>query len=116
MKRKKIVFDASGQIVGRLATQVAIALMGKNKTTFEKNIDGGDKVEIQHVSQIRFTGKKLVQKEYRHHSNHPGGLKSKLAKDVLKNNPQDILLHAVSKMLPRNKMRDERLKRVSFSD
>ena len=115
MKRKKIVFDASGQVVGRLATQIAVALMGKNKASFESNIDAGDKVVVTNVDQIRFTGKKLAQKEYKHHSMHPGGLKIKQAKDVLKTNPEDAVLHAVSKMLPRNKMREQRLKRISFS-
>ncbi len=116
MKRKKIVFDASGQVVGRLATQIAVVLMGKNKASFESHIDGGDKVEVANVAQLRFTGKKLIQKEYKHHSMNPGGLKIKQAKELLKANPKEVLLHAVSKMLPRNKMRDERLKRVSFSD
>lgn len=113
-KRKKIVFDASGQVVGRLATQIAMVLMGKNRPDFELNIDSGDKVEVLNVAEIRFTGKKLAQKEYKHHSMNPGGLKIKLAKDILKTNPKEILLHAVWKMLPRNKMRDQRLKRVSF--
>lgn len=114
MKREKTVVDASGQVVGRVATKVAMALMGKNKPNFETHIDSGDKVEILNVAEIRFTGKKAVQKEYKHHSMNPGGLKIKLAKDLLKNNPQEVLLHAVWKMLPRNKMREERMKRISF--
>ena len=111
-----VVVDAENQIVGRLSSHIAMILRGKHKASYTPHVDCGDNVIVINAEKIRFTGKKLVQKEYRHHSNHPGGLKSKLAKDVLKNNPQDILLHAVSKMLPRNKMRDERLKRVSFSD
>ncbi|MBI2037330.1 MAG: 50S ribosomal protein L13 [Candidatus Magasanikbacteria bacterium] len=114
MKRKKITIDASGQVVGRLATKIAMILMGKNKPDYLPHIDSGDKVEILNVSELRFTGKKMVAKEYKHHSMHPGGLKIKLAKDVMKTNPKEIVLHAVSKMLPKNKTRDARLQRVSF--
>lgn len=114
MKRSKITIDASGQIVGRLATKIATILMGKNKPDYEPHIDSGDKVQVTNVSEVRFTGKKLAVKEYKHHSMHPGGLKIKLAKDVLKTDPKEIILHAVAKMLPKNKTRDARLKRVSF--
>ncbi|MBP6859901.1 MAG: 50S ribosomal protein L13 [Candidatus Magasanikbacteria bacterium] len=114
MKREKISIDASGQVVGRLATKVAMILMGKNKPDYQHHIDSGDKVEIKNVKEIRFTGKKMEAKEYRHHSNHPGGLKTKLAKELMADNPEEIILHAVSKMLPKNKTRNTRLKRVSF--
>jgi large subunit ribosomal protein L13 len=114
MKRSKITIDASGQIVGRLATKIATILMGKHKPDYEPHIDSGDKVQVLNVSEVRFTGKKLSVKEYKHHSMHPGGLKIKLAKDVLKEDPKEIILHAVAKMLPKNKTRDARLKRVSF--
>lgn len=114
MKRKKITIDASGQVVGRLATKVAMILMGKNKPDYLPHIDSGDKVEIVNVKEIRFTGKKGLVKEYKHHSMHPGGLKIKTAKILAKEKPEEILLHAVSRMLPKNKMRGQRLARVSF--
>jgi large subunit ribosomal protein L13 len=114
MKRSKITIDASGQVVGRLATKIATILMGKNKPDFVPHIDSGDKVQILNVNEVRFTGKKLAAKEYKHHSMHPGGLKIKLAKDVMKTNPEETILHAVSRMLPKNKTRDARLKRISF--
>ena len=66
------------------------------------------------IEKIVFSGKKLEQKEYRHHSMHPGGLKSVLAKKVISENPQEVIRHAVWKMLPRNKHRTTRLKRLSF--
>lgn len=114
MKREKIVFDASGQVVGRLATKIAMALMGKNKPDFQYHIDSGDKVQVLNVSELRFTGKKMATKEYKHHSMHPGGLKINLAKDLIKDDPKEIIIHAVSKMLPKNKTRSARLQRISF--
>lgn len=114
MKRQKITIDASGQIVGRLATKVAMILMGKNKPDFQPHIDTGDKVEILNVGEIRFTGKKMDAKGFRHHSNYPGGLKTVMVKDLIKEDPKEIILHAVSRMLPKNKTRTTRLKRVSF--
>lgn len=106
--------DASGQAVGRLATQIAMALMGKNRPTYTPHIDNGDKVVILNVKEVKFTGKKIEQKQYRHHSMHPGGLKSKPAKDMMKESPEKAVLHAVAKMLPKNKLRPQRLLRVSF--
>ena len=114
IKRKKIFLDASGQIVGRLATKIAMILMGKNKPDYRPHIDTGDKVEISNVKEIRFTGKKGISKEYRHHSMHPGGLKIKIAQTLSKEDPEEILLHAVSRMLPKNKMRSQRLLRIKF--
>jgi large subunit ribosomal protein L13 len=114
MKREKIVFDASGEVVGRLATKIAMALMGKNKPDFQYHIDYGDKVQVLNVSELRFTGKKMATKEYKHHSMHPGGLKIKLAKDLIKADPKEMIIHAVSKMLPKNKTRSARLQRISF--
>lgn len=114
IKRKKISLDASGQIVGRLATKIAMILMGKNKPDFQRHIDTGDKVEVSNIREIRFTGKKAISKEYRHHSLHPGGLKIKTAQTLVKENPEEILVHAVSRMLPKNKMRTARLLRIKF--
>lgn len=114
VKRKKITLDASGQIVGRLATKIAMILMGKNKPNYRPHIDTGDKVEITNIKDIRFTGKKGLTKEYKHHSMHPGGLKIKTVKNLAKEKPEEIILHAVSRMLPKNKMRSKRLLRVSF--
>ncbi len=114
MNRKKIEIDAAGMAPGRLATKMAIILMGKHKVGYEPRLDKGDKVVILNVEKIKFTGKKLDQKLYRHHSNHPGGLKEIPAKKIMKENPREIVLHAVAKMLPKNKLRDGRLLRISF--
>ncbi|HSR88919.1 MAG TPA: 50S ribosomal protein L13 [Candidatus Udaeobacter sp.] len=113
-KRKKISIDASGQVVGRLASRIAMILLGKNKPDYTPHIDSGDKVEITNIGEIRFTGKKMMTKGLRHHSMHPGGLKTKMVKELIKEDPKEILLHAVSKMLPKNNTRTRRLLRISF--
>jgi len=114
MNRKKFEIDATNIAPGRLATKIAMVLMGKHKVGYEPRLDKGDKVVVANVDKIKFTGKKLEQKVYRHHSNYPGGLKEIPAKKVMKENPKQIVLHAVTKMLPKNKLRDGRLMRISF--
>lgn len=113
-KRKTIEIDATGQAPGRLATKIATILMGKHKVKFTPHIDYGDKVVITNYDKIVFTGKKLEQKLYRHHSNHPGGLKEVLAKKIMAEKPQEAIRSAVIKMLPKNKLRDQRMIRLHF--
>jgi len=113
-KRKKIELDARNQAPGRLASKIATLLIGKHKVNFDPHLDRGDKVVVINVDQIAFTGKKLHQKEYKHHTMHPGGLKIKPAKKVLAENPKEVIRHAVAKMLPKNKLRAGRLQRLSF--
>lgn len=113
MSRKKIEIDASGQAPGRLAAKIATVLQGKHKTNYVPYLDSGDKVVILNAGAVKFTGKKLAQKVYRHHSMHPGGLKEIPANKIMEN-PQKAILLAVAKMLPKNKMRVERMKRISF--
>lgn len=113
-KRKIIEIDAAGMAPGRLATQIAVALMGKNKADYAPHVDAGDKVRVKNVELLRFTGKKLSQKLYRHHSNYPGGLKEVPAKKMMAERPQEVLRRAVIKMLPKNKLRDQRMIRLTF--
>lgn len=114
VKRNKIELDATNLTPGRLATKIAMILMGKTKVGYETHIDSGDKVVVTNVSALHFTGKKLDQKVYRHHSMHPGGLKEIPAKQMLKEKPEEVLRHAVMKMLPKNKLRNGRMLRLSF--
>ena len=114
MSRKTIVVDAAGQAPGRLATKIAMILMGKNKPTYTPHLDEGDKVEVENAALVHFTGKKIDQKVYRHHSNYPGGLKETPAKKMLKEKPEEIIRLAVVKMLPKNKLRDLRMARLTF--
>ena len=104
IERKTHSIDASDQVLGRLATRIALLLRGKNKVTFRPNVDGGDIVEVTNCSKIKFTGKKLEQKEYIWHTNHPGGLRRKKVKDVFSAKPGEVLKVAVMGMLPKNKL------------
>lgn len=102
--RAWFVIDASGRTVGRLATEVARVLMGKNKPTYTPYIDMGDHVVIVNAEKAVFTGNKLKDKLYRHHTGWPGGLKEVTAEKMLKRHPERILEMAIRGMLPKNKL------------
>jgi len=114
IKRKKVEIDAAGQAPGRLATKIAIILMGKDKATYQPHIDSGDFIIILNAKDAKFTGKKLDQKVYYRHSMYPGGLKETLAKKMMAEKPEEVIKLAVKNMLPKNKLRNERMKRLSF--
>ena len=111
--RKKIELDATNQAPGRLAAKMAPILMGKHKPGYAPHIDSGDKIVIINAGKIKFTGKKLDQKIYRHHTLFPGGLKEIPAKRMMEK-PTELILQTVIKMLPKNKLRNNRMKRISF--
>lgn len=113
--REKHILDATGQIGGRLASQTAVLLIGKHKTTFQPNIDGGDFVEIKNINQMIFSGKKLADKPYYHASGFPGGLKSIIMGKLFKENPSKLFTLMVMRMLPKNKLRSEMIKRLIIS-
>jgi len=115
IQRNTIEIDATGQSVGRIATQIATYLMGKHKPSFEHHIDMGDIVRVVNASQVQFTGKKFVQKDYFHHTNYPGGLKTTSLKKVFEKSPDDVIRRAVNKMLPKNSHRTPRLKRLTIT-
>lgn len=106
--------DAAGRPLGRLATEIAMILRGKHKPTFQPHIDGGDFVEVINCDKVKFTGNKLASKEYIWHSNHPGGLKRKKVAEVFSADPGEVLRRAVYGMLPKNKLRDEMIKRLKI--
>ncbi len=101
VERKWYVIDAEGQRLGRLASEVASILRGKNKPQFTPHIDTGDFVIIINADKIELTGKKLQQKKYYRHSGYPGGLKVTVAADMLKNKPDRMIELAVKGMLPK---------------
>lgn len=113
--RQSHEIDATGQAVGRLATQVAMMLMGKNKPSFTPHIEAGDFVTVKNAGKVKFTGKKLVQKQFRHHSMHPGGLKTVSMKKVFDIDPGDVIIHAVYGMLPKNNRRDDIIRRLKVT-
>lgn len=114
--RAKYEIDAKDQSLGRLATQVASFLMGKNSASYERHKDMGGTVVITNASKIKVTGKKMEQKEYYHHSGYPGGLKTKTMEDIFKKDPAEVIKRAVWNMLPKNKLRDEMIKRLKITN
>jgi large subunit ribosomal protein L13 len=102
--RKWFIIDANGKTVGRLATEAARILMGKNKTTYTPYIDVGDHVIVINAEKVVFTGNKLQDKLYRHHTGWPGGLKEVTAQKQLQKHPERILESAIRGMLPKNKL------------
>lgn len=112
VKRAWYVIDASKAPLGRVATQVATILTGKDKPQFTKHIDCGDNVIIINASQTVVTGNKLNKKIYYKHSNYPGGLKEATLSEKMEKDPTFAITRAVRGMLPVNKLRDDRLKRL----
>lgn len=112
IERKLHQIDATDLTVGRLATRVSTILRGKNKPEYQAHLDLGDIVEIKNISKMKFTGKKLDQKQYHHYSGYLGGLKSKKMGEVFATNPGDVLYRAVREMLPDTKLRINMLKRL----
>src|SRR5690606_9587220 len=96
--------DAENQVVGRLSSRIAHILRGKNKPYFTPHADCGDFVIIINADKVRFTGKKLEQKEYLRHTGYPGGQRSATPKHLLSYKPEAVLENAIKKMLPKNKL------------
>jgi len=104
VQRDWYVIDASGKVLGRLATQISTLLRGKHKPTFTPSIDGGDFVIVVNAEKIVLTGRKPDQKIYYRHTGYPGGLKATPYKMMLAKHPDRILRLAVKRMLPKNRM------------
>lgn len=102
--KKWHLIDAKNKILGRLSTEVANILTGKNKVSYQTNIDHGDYVVIINAKEVVFSGKKEVQKKYYHHSGYPGGLKSQTASQIRSKRPETLLRHSIVGMLPKNKI------------
>ena len=104
--------DASGKVLGRLATEVADILRGKDKPNFTPHADSGDYVVVVNCDQIKLTGDKWEQKIYKSHSGWMGGLKERTAMDMFKKDPGFIVQHAVKGMLPKNKLSRQVIKKL----
>ena len=110
--RKTYLVDATGKTLGRLATKVASTLIGKGKTCFAKDQMSGDQVVIINAEQVYVTGKKKEQKIYKHYTGYPGGLKTYTYEELMDKKPTEIIMRAVSRMLPKNKLGREMLRRL----
>lgn len=110
--RKTHTIDATGQAIGRLATDIAIKLRGKDKPEYQLHIDAGAAVVVNNIKNAKFTGAKLNNKLYQSHSGYPGGLKTVKLKDLFASKPGEVLKKAVWNMLPKNKLRAQIIKRL----
>lgn len=110
--RKWLIVDAENQIVGRLASKIALLLRGKHKPTYTPHNDGGDFVVVINADKITFTGDKENSKKYIHHTGYISGLKEQLAYDLREKNPEKILELAVKGMLPKSALGRNMLKKM----
>lgn len=112
VERNWHLIDLSGQTLGRICTQIATILMGKDKTTFSYHRDDGDYVVAINAENIKVTGSKLKEKIYYHHTHWSGGLKELTLAEMLQKDPRKVISHGVYGMLPKNKLRDIRMTRL----
>ena len=115
--KKWYVVDAEGQVLGRLAANVARILRGKHKPIFSPHTDTGDFVIVINAGKVRVTGKRFEQKSYFHYTGYPGGARVRMFKDLVRSNPRFVIKHAVKGMLPHNRLGRRILKKLKvYSD
>ena len=112
IKRAWYLIDVEDKVLGRISSHIALLLMGKSKPYFVKNLDCGDYVVVINARKVKVTGKKEEKKIYTRYSGYPGGLSRRTVKEVREKNASELVRHAVSGMLPKNKLRDRMLKRL----
>jgi large subunit ribosomal protein L13 len=112
--KKWYLVDANEKVLGRLATEIAVILRGKNKPIFTPHMDAGDYVVVVNAEKIHLTGNKLEKKIYYRHSGYPGGLKMKTAKEMLDEKPERLLMLAVRGMLPKNSLGRRQLTKLKI--
>lgn len=112
IKRVWHIIDVQDQILGRVATKISRLLIGKQKVDYLPNLDGGDYVVVINSDGVKVTGKKELNKFYYRHSNYPGGFKQISVHEQRVKDSRQLIVHAVSKMLPKNKLRADRLARL----
>ncbi len=110
--RKTYLVNASGKTLGRLASKVAQVLIGKGKVVFAADQLSGDQVVVVNAKEIHVTGKKMTDKVYAHYTGYPGGHKSYTFEELLARKPEEIIKRAVSRMLPKNKLGREMMRRL----
>lgn len=114
VKREWYIIDAKGKNLGRLAATIANVLRGKHKPVFQPDVDCGDYVIVLNADKFTVTGKKLTDKEYKFHTNTPGGLKVRTLEWMVQNRPTRALELAVERMLPKNKLQKRYMKRLKL--
>jgi large subunit ribosomal protein L13 len=108
------LIDATDQVVGRLAVQIATILRGKHRPEYTPHIDTGDYVIVINAKKVRFTGKKWDTQTYQTYSHYPGGLKTVTARAVLAKHPERVLLEAVKRMVPRNRLGRQQMTKLKI--
>jgi len=114
VKKETYTIDVEGKVLGRVATEIAVLLRGKQHADFSPNKESSDIVIVKNIHKIRVTGKKYHNKMYHHFSGYLGGLKSTPYKKIFEKRPQEVLRKAVYGMLPKNRLRDKQIKRLRF--
>ena len=114
VERKWYVVDAEGQTLGRLATEIARILRGKNKPQYTPHVDTGDFVVVVNAEKVVVTGRKAEQKVYRRHSGYPGGLKTTTYEQLLERRPTEILRRAVKGMMPKTRLARQQLRKLKI--
>jgi large subunit ribosomal protein L13 len=114
IEKKWYLVDADNKILGRLATEVAVRLMGKHKPTYTPSIDTGDFIVIVNAEKFAVTGKKLTDKIYYRHSGYLGGIKERTLKEQLERKPEEVIRMAVRRMLPKTKMGRAMIKKLKI--
>jgi large subunit ribosomal protein L13 len=112
IERKWYVVDATDMTLGRLASEIAKVLRGKNKPIFTPHMDTGDYVIVVNAEKVKVTGKKLDQKIYYHHSDYVGGMKETTLKEMLQKHPERVVEHAVKGMLPKGPLGSQMYKKL----
>ncbi len=110
--KKWVIIDAKDQLVGRLASDISRVLRGKHKPTFTPHLDCGDNVVVINAGKVRFSGNKIDQKVYYHHTGYIGGIKATSARNMLDKHPERVIFKAVKGMLPKNKLSNKILKNL----
>ena len=114
ISREWYIVDAEGQILGRLATQIADRLRGKGKPQYTAHVDTGDFVVVVNAEKIAVTGSKLDDKMYYRHSGYPGGLRERTLREQLERRPTEVLRKAVKGMLPRNRLARQQITKLKI--
>ncbi|MEE3362931.1 MAG: 50S ribosomal protein L13 [Anaerovoracaceae bacterium] len=112
VERKWYLVDAEGQTLGRMATQIATILRGKNKPTYTPHVDCGDYVIVINAEKVAVTGKKRSDKVYRRHSGYPGGLKETTFEEMMEKHPEEAVRHAVKGMMPKGRLGRQMFKKL----
>jgi large subunit ribosomal protein L13 len=113
-QREWYVVDATGQTLGRLASKIAMVLRGKHKATYTPNVDMGDFVIVLNAGAVKLTGTKPDKKLYRHHTLFPGGIRTRVAKEVLANDPEHAIYEAVWGMMPKGPLGRRVIKKMKI--